>query len=138
MQRRVIGKLGRDDLGQQARAAQATGQGTDFRRPGCLEALLDGDAGGVAVLAGVALLDGAYDEEACRFQVQLLGRLRANADTGPATARTELLRLRQVMDDLASWQVFGQGRAAVGSGLAGLVLLGDRGNAFGAAAKAVL
>ena len=57
-------------------------------------------------------------EEACRLQVQLLGRLLADADARPAAAGAELLRLGQVVDDLAAFEVLGQGGAAVRVALA--------------------
>src|SRR5438094_137036 len=75
VQRRLIGEFGRDDVRQQPRATQAASDRADFRRPGGLEALLHRHRLRLAVLAGVALLNGAQDQEVGRLQVQLLRRL---------------------------------------------------------------
>ena len=109
----VVGELGGDDVGQQTRTAQPLGDRPDLRRAGGLDALLRRHGRRVAVPAGVALLDGAEDEELGRFQVELLGRLLADARPRPTAARAELLGLGQVVDDLATFEVFGQRRAAV-------------------------
>jgi hypothetical protein len=136
----MVGELGRKDVGQQPRAAQPLGDRADLLRPGRPQALLYRHARRVTVLAGVALLDGAADEEPRRLQVELLGGLLADADARPAATGTALLRLGQVVDDLAALQVFGQRCPAVRGGLPRPVGLGDRGDGltFRAAAEAVL
>ena len=113
VQRRVVGELGRDDVGQQSGAAQPLGDRPDLGRPGGLQPLLGGDRRRVAAPAGVALPDGAQHEEACRLQVELLGRLLTDADARLAAAGTELLGLGQVVYDVATLQVLGQGGTTV-------------------------
>ena len=141
MQRGVIGEFGRDDVRQQSRATQTPSDRADFRRPGGLEALFHRHRLRLAVLAGVALLEGAQDKEVSRLQVELLRRLRADADARPAAAGAAFLGLGQIQHDLAPRQLFGQGSAAMrvtlgcGLGVAGNSL---RRAAFTAATEAVL
>ena len=76
-----------------------------------------------------------------RLQVQLLRRLRADADARPAAAGAAFLGLGQILHQLATRQVFGQGSAAMRVTLG--CRLGVAGNAlrraaFTAAAEAVL
>ena len=111
--RDVVGELGGDDVGQQAGAAQPLRDRPDLGGAGGLDTLLHRHGCRVAVPAGVTLLDGAEDEEPGRFQVELLGRLLPDACPRPAAARAQLLRLGQVVDDLAAFEVVGQRGAAV-------------------------
>ena len=95
----------------------------------------------IAVPARVALLDGAEDEEVGRFQIELLGRLLADARPRPTAARAQLLGLGQVVDDLAAFEVFGQRRAAVRIASGRWLLGGGRRRwraAFAAATEPVL
>jgi hypothetical protein len=142
VQGRVVGKLGGDDVSQQAGAAQPLGDRTDLSRPGGLQPLLRRDARGVAVPAGVALLAGPQHEEAGRLQVELLGRLLADTHPRPSATGAEFFGLGQVVDDVPARQVLGQhspavlvptfGRFVVGLGFTAF------GPAFAAAAEAVL
>ncbi len=113
MDRRVVGELGGDGVGQQPRTAQPLGDRADLGRTGGRDALLGRHRRRVAVAAGVALLDRAEDEERGRFEIELLGRLLSDARAGPAAARAELLGRGQVVDDLPPFEVLGQGRATV-------------------------
>ena len=113
----VIGELRGNDVGQQTRTAQAPGDRPDVERSGGRDALLRRHARGIAVPARVALLARAQNEEPGRFQVQLFGRLLTDGHAQLTAARAQLLRIGEVVDRVASLEVFGQRRAAVGIAL---------------------
>jgi hypothetical protein len=106
-------ELGGNDLGQQTRAAQPLGNRADLGGTGGPDALLRRHDLGVTVPTGVTLLDGAEDKEPSRFQIELLGVLLPDARPRLTAARTQLLRLGQVVNDRTTFEVLGQWRAAV-------------------------
>lgn len=140
VERGMVSKLGGDDVGQQARAAESLGHRADLGGSGGLHPLGGGNLVRGAMGASVGLLDRAQDEEPRRLQVQLLRGLGADADARLATTRAALLGRGEVVDHVPAFQMVGQGRPAVRRGLAGLVRRGGRGRrpAFRAAAEAVL
>jgi hypothetical protein len=59
------------------------------------------------MLARIGLLDRPQHEEVDRLHVQLLSDLLADALPDLTTTRTDLLRLRQIVNDLVAFEVLG-------------------------------
>ena len=113
VQRQVVGELGREHVGQQARPAQPLGDRADGGGAGGGDPLVRRDRRRVAPAAGVAHPHGAADEERDGVAIQLLGRLLADPGPRPTATRAGPFALAQVVGDGAALQVRGQRRAAV-------------------------
>lgn len=98
---------------EQPRTARPLGDRTHLCRPGGRDPLLARLDRGVAVPTGVTPLAGAEHEEPGRVQVQLLGRLLADALALPTAGRTALLVVGQVVDHVPTFEVLGQRRTTV-------------------------